>query len=187
MTDFTVHSRNTAPDAARPLLDDAERKFGFVPNVLGVLAEAPVALEAYLNLSRQLGQTAFTPLEQQAILITTAVSNGCEYCVAAHSTVADGLRPKAGVVEALRAGVTVPDPRLEALRRYTALLLRTKGFVSESELERFLQAGYTRAQALEVLVGVAMKVISNYANHLAHTPLDDAFAKRAWRRTDSAA
>ncbi|MGH3432460.1 MAG: hypothetical protein ACRDQB_06455 [Thermocrispum sp.] len=40
--------------------------------------------------------------------------------------------------------------------------------------------GFTRRQVLDVLAGVAMKTLSNYANHLAHTPLDDAFAAQAW-------
>lgn len=184
---FPVHTLHTAPEDSRPLLEAAGKAFGFVPNVLAVLAEAPRALEAYLTLNQLLGKTSLTPLEQQAVLITVAAHNGCSYCVAAHSTVAGGLRPAAGVVEALRAGGPVPDPKLEALRRYTAELMRTKGFVGQAELERFLQAGYTRSQALEVLVGVAMKMISNLANHLADTPLDPQFAGQAWEPGQRAA
>ncbi len=177
---FTVHTTETAPAAARPLLGTAEKAFGFVPNVLGVLAESPAALEAYLSLSSILGKSGLKPGEQQAVLITVSIHNGCAYCTAAHSTVADGLGVPAEVVDALRAGGPVPDDRYEALRRYTAAVLETRGFLADGELERFLGAGFTRANALDVLVGIALKAISNHANHLADTPLVEPFQARGW-------
>ena len=33
---------------------------------------------------------------------------------------------------------------------------------------------------LEVLVGVTMKTLSNYTNHIVDTPLDEQFAAFAW-------
>jgi hypothetical protein len=40
--------------------------------------------------------------------------------------------------------------------------------------------GFIRRHVLGVLTGVAMKTLSNYMNHSAKTPLDDAFASFAW-------
>lgn len=186
MTSFTVHTADSAPAGSRPLVEGAAKAFGFVPNLIGVLAESPAATEAYLTLNRLLGKTTLTQVEQQVVLITTSVRNGCSYCVAAHSVIADGLQAPAGVVDALRVGQPLPDPRLEALRRYVLTLLETRGFVGEEGLSAFLGAGFTRAQALDVLVGVAMKTISNYTNHVADTPLDQQFAGRAWEETVAA-
>jgi len=180
MTRFDVHTQDSAPLAARPLLEGAKQAFGFVPNLIGILAEAPATAEAYLALGKILGKTSLSPVEQQVVLITTSVHNGCSYCVAAHSVVADMLKAPVGVVDALRRGTALPDPKLEALRRYTVTLIRTAGFLEEGDLDQFLAAGYTKAQALEVLVGIAMKTISNYTNHVADTPLDPQFAGRAW-------
>lgn len=46
----------------------------------------------------------------------------------------------------------------------------------------YLDAGYTRQQILEVIVGMSYKVISNYTNHIADTPVDTAFKKFAWEK-----
>ncbi len=85
---FRVHTRDTAPQGARHLLAVAEQKFGFVPNLLGVLAEAPVALEAYLSVDETLSKSRLTPIEREIARIAVSVENRCEYCVAAHSTIA---------------------------------------------------------------------------------------------------
>lgn len=180
MTHFDVHTQDSAPPAARPLLEGTRKAFGFVPNLIGILAEAPATAEAYLTLGKILEKTSFSPVEQQVVLIATSVHNGCSYCVAAHSVVADGLKAPVCVVDALRSDTTLPDAKLEALRQYTVAVIRTRGFLEDGDLDQFLAAGYTKAQALEVLVGIAMKTISNYANHVADTLLDAQFAGRAW-------
>lgn len=116
---FRVHTRDTAPQGARHLLAVAEQKFGFVPNLLGVLAEAPVALEAYLSVDEALSKSRLTPIEREIARIAVSVENRCEYCVAAHSTIATMVKAGAEVVAETRAGGPIRDPRLEALRRFT--------------------------------------------------------------------
>ena len=176
---FPVHTINSAPARSRPMLTDAGSAFGFVPNLLGMLAEAPAALEAYLGVSAAFQKSSLTPAEQQVVLLAVSVMNECQYCVAAHTTIANGARVPAGVVEALRGGQPIADPKLEALRRFTESVVRERGWANEA-LAAFYEAGYSRPQVLEVLVGVTQKTLSNYSNHLAETPLDGAFAKSAW-------
>ena len=90
----------------------------------------------------------------------------------------------ADAVDAIRDG-NIDEPRMEALRDFTNKVVDKRGWVKEGEIEAFLGAGFTLAQVLEVILGVAFKTISNYANHVAETPLDDAFTARAWTpRTD---
>ena len=180
MTDFSIHTTETAPEASRPILEGARKSFGFVPNLLGKLAEAPAALEGYLALTGLVARTSFSPAEQQVVLIAASVENGCEYCVAAHSTIAAMHKVPEDVIAALRANSAIPDPRLEALRQFTATLVEKRGHASDQEVQDFLAAGFTRAQVLEVVLGIAMKTLSNYANHLIDTPVDAAFAPRAW-------
>jgi alkylhydroperoxidase family enzyme len=88
----------------------------------------------------------------------------------------------AEVVQAIRDGRPLADRRLEALRRLTVAIVRSRGWPAATELEAFLNAGYTSAQVLEVVLGVGVKTLSNYTNHLADTPLDSAFAKAAWAK-----
>lgn len=181
MSDFTIHTVESAPEAARPLLQGARSKLGFVPNLYASLAEAPAALKGYLMLSDRLGETSLTPVEQQVLALAVSAENGCGYCVAAHSTIARHMVQVPGaIIDALRAGQAIPDDRLEALRRYAEATVRHRGEVHGKALDAFLAAGFSRQQAIEVVLGVAMKTLSNYANYLFDTPVDTAFKAETW-------
>ncbi len=187
MSEFTIHSTETAPAASRPLLEEARSKFGFVPNLIGLMAEAPATVKAYLALGEALAETSFTPVEQQVIALAVSSENECTYCMAAHSAIARMAGMSEADLEALREGRPMADDRLEVLRRYVTAVIRTRGWPSAEHQATFKTAGYTTAQTLEVLVGVAMKTLSNYVNHLADTPLDSQFAGFAWEPTSSVA
>jgi len=177
---FAIHTIDTAPDGAKQDLSGAQKAFGFVPNLLGVLAEAPIALRAYMYLTDLLGKSSLTPVEQQVMMIAGSLTNECGYCVAAHSTVAGMVRMPAPVLSALRSGGTVPDAKLEALRSFASDVVGTRGRVSDARIQEFLDAGFTRQNVLEVIFGVAMKTLSNYTSHIAETPVDAAFAAQIW-------
>lgn len=180
MTEFTLHTIETAPEASRPLLEAVKKKWGAVPNLQAILAEAPAALEGYSALWSVFDTTSFTPAERQVVYLTANFENVCRYCMAGHSVLGKmaGLAPEA--ITALRDGAPLADARLEALRRFTTSVVRNRGFVSEADLEAFYAAGYGRSQVLEVVLGVAVKTISNYANHIAETPLDPFMKDTVW-------
>lgn len=161
-------------------MEAVAKKFGFLPNLIRELAGAPAAVKAYVTLNGLLDETSLTSVERQIVLATTSVENGCEYCVAAHTA---GLK-MAGLaghqIEAIREQRPLADRRLEALRTFTANVVNKRGWIDNADLDAFLQAGYTKEQVLEVLVGVAMKTLSNYANHIAQTPLDKELQAFAW-------
>lgn len=180
MPTFPVHTRESAPEASRPLLDTAAQTFGMVPNLMGVLATAPAALGSYLSVTGELEGSSLTPVEQQVVLIATSAENRCEYCVSVHSTVANMVKMPAEALEALRAGRDPEDARLGALAGFTRHVVEERGWVDMAELEAFLSAGFSEQQVLEVVTGVALKTISNYTNHIAGTPLDGAFESQRW-------
>ncbi len=180
MSIFSIHGEQTAPEASRPILEGAKAKYGFLPNLLGGLAESPAALEALVTLSDIFDKSSLTPAERQVVILTTSAENRCEYCVAAHSTVAAMLKVPGDVIEALRDGRPINDERLEALRNFTETVVRKRGWADEDDVQAFLAAGFDRAQVLDVVLGVAFKTLLNYANHLIETPVDAAFAPRAW-------
>jgi len=185
MTEFTIHTAQTAPERARPILEGAEKALGFVPNLYGVLAESPAALEAYTTLSKIFETSSFDATERQIVYLTTNFENGCNYCMAAHSFLADMQKIDPEVTAALRDGRPIADPKLNALSQFTAQVHRNRGWVSDADTEAFLNAGYTTAHVIEVLLGVAHKTLSNYVNHLAKTPVDDAFAGKAWTKPEA--
>ena len=180
MSILSIHSPETAPEASRRFLEATKKRFGFSPNIAGALAESPAALEGYLTLARLFAGTSFSPVERQIVLIAASVVNGCAYCVAAHSTMAAGERVAEDVIAALRDGEPIADARLEALRRFVEILVESRGWASDRQVQSFIAAGFSRQQVVEVLLGITQKTLSNYVNHLADTPLDDAFAPRQW-------
>ena len=181
MNKFIFHSAESAPGKSRNLLGSIEAKMGFVPNLYAGLASSPATLEAYLQLSEQLAKTSFSPAEQQVLALTVSVTNGCEFCVAAHSSIARNMVKLDGrIVDALRDGTKLPDVRLEALSSFTRKIVNQRGLVDDSDVELFLQAGFSRAQVLEVILGVALKTLANYANHLLESPTNTQFAAESW-------
>lgn len=187
MTQYALHTIETAPASSARKLEQVQRKLGFIPNLYAVLAEAPAALESYLTLGVLFDKTSLSPTEQQIVLLAASRTNHCEYCMAAHTVVARMQSVPEGVIEALRSGGPIADAKLEALRTFSVAVVRKRGELEREDLEAFLNAGYSRAQLLEVLVGVAMKTLSNYTNHIAATPLDNAFASAAWSDKPSCA
>jgi uncharacterized peroxidase-related enzyme len=181
MPTFPVHTPRSAPAASRPLLEQARERFGFVPNVLGALAASPAALQAYLAIGEALEGSGLTPVEQQVILLTVSFENECGYCMSAHSTVAGVQGAPLELIDALRDGEPLADRRLEALRTFTGEVVAKRGWVHEADIEAFLDGGYTEADVMTILAGVAMKTLSNYANHVVNTPVDSAFRAQAWQ------
>ncbi len=179
MPKYTLHTKDTAPAASQPVIDAVQAKYGMLPNMLAGLAEAPNVLKGYLDISSNIADGTLSPTEQEIVQITTSRINGCHYCVAAHSTIADMKKLPPDVIEALRNDTTIANAKLEALRLFAKAMVREQGWVRPADLAAFFAAGYTKAQSLEVILSIAMKVISNYANHIMDTPVDQAFQKRS--------
>ncbi|WP_341326671.1 carboxymuconolactone decarboxylase family protein [Methylotuvimicrobium sp. KM2] len=182
MSHFKIHSIQTAPAIAQPLLEGSLKKYGFIPNLHGGLAEAPAALKAYIELTALFDQTSLSPTERQVVLLIASAENQCTYCVAAHSMIAKQMvKTDPAIVDAIRNLQPLPDSKLEALASFTRTVVKNRGFVSGKALDDFIAAGYSRAQVLEVVLGVTFKTLSNYSNHIIETPLDAAFEAEAWQ------
>lgn len=169
------------PPPAGELLASARGKFGFVPNLLGAMANAPALLGGYLALADAFDKTSLSATERQIVLLATSFENCCEYCMAAHSAVAGMLMVDPDVIASLRDDRPLVEPRLQALRDFAAEMVRTRGWPPSEVTTRFLAVGYSPAQALEVVLGIGLKTLSNYCNHLAATPVDPAFEPARWR------
>lgn len=182
MSDFTIHNEHSAPPAARPLLEKSRKNFGMVPNLYGVMAESPPVLEAYQVLGMLFRSTSLSTTEQHVVWLTINFENNCHYCVPAHTASAKMDDVPEAVINALRDGNPLPEPKLEALRRFTVAVVNKRGLVSQDDLSAFADAGFNRQQVLEVILGVTHKVLSNYTNHIADTPLDEPFKQYAWEK-----
>ncbi|MEM7436104.1 MAG: carboxymuconolactone decarboxylase family protein [Myxococcota bacterium] len=179
--DLRKRTPEDAEQAARELLEAARGTLGFVPNLYGLMADVPDVLSAYVSGSEAFRQkSGFDPVEQETIFLTISKANDCDYCIAAHSMVADKASGvPADVLAALRSGTELPDPKLNSLANFTRTMVQQRGAPSPEDARDFRNAGYTAKHALGVVLAIGMKTLSNYVNHLAATPIDDAFASYA--------
>lgn len=178
--DFKLHDTVTAPSASAEILGAVEKGWGFVPNLHRVLAESPVALEAYQALWAAAERTSLSAIERNIVYLAIIFENQCRYCMAGHSNLSRMAKVDEQAILAIRAGQPIADPKLEALRHFAALVTRNRGMISDSEIQLLKAAGYTNETILDVLVLGATKLISNYANHMAETPLDPFMKGAEW-------
>ena len=160
MRKFTLHTVETAPAGSKEILEGAQKKMGTIPALYSVLAESPEITKAYAQLHELFANTSFDAEELTVVWQTINVEHECHYCVPAHTAIAHSMSVDPALTEALR----------------------NRGNVPQTEIEAFYAAGYAQKQVLEVVLGLSQKVISNYVNHVAHTDVDDMFAKFAWKK-----
>jgi uncharacterized peroxidase-related enzyme len=172
----------TAEPRAKTALEAAQKSLGFVPNMYANMANAPGMLETYLGGQKLFrNESGFTPAEQEVVFLTISRENGCGYCMAAHSMIGEKLsKVPAPVLDALRRRADLPDSKLQALAKFTRIMLESRGRPSRGELQAFLAVGYSERQVLEIIFAIAVKTLSNYTNHVFHTDVDPAFAGHRW-------
>lgn len=185
MTDFPSHDLETAPEASKPLLENSQKAFGRLPGLHKVMAESPQALEGYQVLHRLFTETAFDADEMTVVWQTINVEHECHYCVPAHTGIAKRMKVSDDITNALRDETPLPSAKLEALRTFTLQMLRERGNVTEAQMQTFFDAGYGHRAVLDIILGLAQKVMSNYTNHVAETPLDEPVKPFAWKRSDT--
>ena len=179
---FEIFDETTAPEPAREMLKKAKADFGMIPNLEGVMANAPALLSAYVESWTGFETTSLSPIEQQVVYMTTNFENNCEYCVPWHTKLSQFAKMPKEEIQNLREGRALADPKLNALHKFTKAVVRTRGSIAPADLEAFQMAGYSIQQSLEVILGVAIKVMSNYTNALAQTPLDKTVQNLAWNK-----
>nr|WP_317199387.1 carboxymuconolactone decarboxylase family protein [uncultured Psychrobacter sp.] len=184
MTDFTLHNKETAPADSQELLNVSINAFGMISNLHAVMAEAPGLLEGYQRLHQLFLDSSFNDEETTVVWQTINVEHACHYCVPAHTGIAKSMKVDDAITDALRDETPLPTPKLEALRDFTLSVVRDRGNVDDAAVQAFLDAGFTKRQVLEVVLGAAQKVMSNYTNHLANTPVDKPFEKFEWHKAD---
>ncbi|MDP3906738.1 carboxymuconolactone decarboxylase family protein [Novosphingobium sp.] len=173
----------TDPDpAVSAPLQAVREAMGMVPNMYAAMVNLPALLDAYSHGYQKFrAEAGFTPVEQEVVFLAISRFNGCHYCVAAHSFVADMMsKVPTEITDAIRDGRPIADARLEALRTFAHAMTESRGNPTPAQAGAFLAAGYSEQHILAIILAISVKVISNYANHIFHTELDPGFADRAW-------
>ena len=182
MTTLKVHNIETAPKESKDLLEKSQKDYAMIPGLHGVLAESPGLFEAYKTIHELFVNSSFNNEELTVVWQTINVEHACHYCVPAHTAIAKMMKVDNAITEALRNEAPLENPKLEALRTMTLSILRNRGHVTQNELNTFYATGYKERHVLDIILGLSQKIISNYTNHIANTPVDEAFKTFAWSK-----
>lgn len=167
-----------ADDTQRTILTKAKEQVGFLPNMYTNMVNVPAFLDTYLHgygLFRE--QSDLTSAEQEVVFLAISQDNGCNYCTAAHSTLAakySGVSKD--VLEAIRSGATISDVKLAAIYAMAKEVNSSRGRPDTDIVNSFLQTGYSEKHLLAITLAVSVKVLSNYSNHMFDAELYDTFS-----------
>ncbi|HEX3716029.1 MAG TPA: hypothetical protein VHV09_24775 [Trebonia sp.] len=173
MKTFTEYTLESAPPASRRAMTAVAGKQGYLPAAVGLLAESPETLDGFLRLTAIFDGCTLDALARETVIMTVAVRNGCHLCVAMHSARLAALGAGPALTEALRSAQGLPDARLEAVRTFALQVLETAGDVGDPALAEFLGHGFTRRNALEIVLGIGTYTLSTLANRLTGAPVDE--------------
>jgi uncharacterized peroxidase-related enzyme len=170
---ITLQTLETAPEGSRPFVEKAIANNGFLPNLIGVLANSPQALETYMTVSGINAKTSLTLAEREVVQIAAARIHGCDFCVAGHTAVAlKKAQLPVEQVRALQQGGATGDAKLDAVHAFAKAVIAHRGAVADGELRTFQEAGYNQQQALEVVLGISLATLCNFANSLAGSAIN---------------
>jgi alkylhydroperoxidase family enzyme len=183
MSNFTLHTKESAPAEAKALLDKSQSAFGMIPNLHAVMAQSPQLLDGYQVLHGLAQKTAFNAEELTVVWQSINVEHACHYCVPAHTGIAHAMKVSEDVIENVRNETPFANAKLNVLRDTTLEILRERGHLSSAQKDAFFAAGYSNQHLLDIVLILSQKVMSNYVNHLADTPVDEPFQAFAWERS----
>lgn len=173
MARLTVNTVDSAPEKAKERIEMVQKANGFVPNLIGVLANSPQALEMYQEVGKMNSRNSLTAEEIEVVQITAAAHNGCDFCVAGHTKIGTKLKMPENVLTALRGRTAIDDnEKYQALAQFTMQLIDNRGKVSDDELAAVKAVGYTDQNILDVVMGVALATLCNYANNIAQNDIN---------------
>ena len=168
----------SATGKAKQLLDAVQSKLGIVPNLTRVLANAPAALEGYLNFSGALAGGVLSAKVREQIALAVAQGNNCDYCLSAHTFIGGKVGLNGKQVTDARQAIGAGD-KDDAILKLALSIVVQKGEVSDAALQNARSAGLTDAEIVETTANVALNIFTNYLNHVAQTVVDFPEVKSA--------
>ena len=179
-TSYPVHTIDSAPAGSRAQLEDVRSSLGMLPNLAAAMAESPTLVRSFFAVREIYKAGTLGARETEVLSLTNAVENGCDWCVAFHSMMATKSGVPAATIAAIRSRGLPADERDRALVTLSRELIRRRGDVPEAVLAEFRSAGFSSAQVLEVILGIAFSTMANYTQHVVHAPLDTMLEAHRW-------
>jgi AhpD family alkylhydroperoxidase len=180
MSRFPEYTIESAPAGSRRFMVATQNHLGYLPAATARWAASPHLLEAFGRVLAIFEDGTLDPVAREVVVMTIATRNGCHVCVAMHTARLTALGASPDVIAALRGAAPLADQCLDAIRVFALRVLDTAGDVGDDALTAFLTSGYTRQQALEVVLGIGTYTMSTLANRLTDASLDDQLSAFAW-------
>jgi AhpD family alkylhydroperoxidase len=185
MSTYPIHTVATAPEKSQPVLEALKQSFGLIPNLAATMAESPVLLSGFVGAFQNFHGSSFSPAQRQVLLLSSAVANRCAWAVAFHSALALKEGVAASDVQAIREQRLPEQPELAALTTLTRALLEKRGHLSDRDLSAFREAGFGPERVLEVIAGLAVSIMANYAGNITRPVVEAPFAAQVWSAADA--
>ncbi|MES2037916.1 MAG: carboxymuconolactone decarboxylase family protein [Pseudomonadota bacterium] len=172
MSRITIPTVEQSPAASQTLLAAVNQQLGMVPNLMKLVGNSPAALEGYLSLSGALAKGSLSAQLRERIALTVAEYNGCEYCLAAHTYLGKNLAKLSDADIAAARSAEAADEKSNAALQFARQVAEQRGRVSDTALANVCAAGFDEAAVIEIVLNVALNVLTNYVNNVAHTDVD---------------
>jgi AhpD family alkylhydroperoxidase len=172
-TRLAVLDVESAPEASREALARQATRVGTVINIFGTMANSPALMNVYDLVESYLAEhSTLDDATRQAIHLTVAAVNDCDYCQAAYTGAAKRAGFTVDETIAIRQGALPDHPRLQALMTLTRQIADNRGYVDEAVWSDALEAGWSEEEILDAYTEVVRTILTNYFNHLVGTELD---------------
>ena len=181
MHQYRTHTLESAPEKSRPALQGLKQAVGLIPNLAATMAKLPTLVNGFVGAFGNFHSGSFSGPQKQVLLLTNAVTNTCAWAVAFHSTLALKEGVDAADVGAIRESRLPKDATFAALSGFTRALIEKRGHVDERDISTFTDAGFGPDQVLEVIAGLAVSVLANYAGNITNPVLEEPFKAQNWK------
>jgi uncharacterized peroxidase-related enzyme len=156
---------------AKELLQAVEAKYGAVPNSFKTMAHAPAGLQGFLDLSAAL-EGGVLPFETRyQIAVAVSEIHGCPYCLSAFTAIGRSRGMKDEPLAMCRI-VRSTDPKIDAILKFAAAVVRERGDVTPEDFQKVKSAGCSDEEVQEIVANVALYTFANYINLVIGTEVD---------------
>lgn len=178
MNRISIPTVEQSPAASKPLLDAVLNQLGVIPNLMKMVGNSPAALEGYLSLNGAVAKGVLELPLRERLALATAEFNGCDYCLAAHSYLGKNLSKLTDTDMLAARGASSTDARSDAALGFARRVLPARGQVTNADLAAVRAAGYGDSEIVEIVVNVALNLLTNYVNNVAQTEVDFPAAEK---------
>ncbi len=181
MHQYRIHTLESAPKKSKPALQGLMQAVGLIPNLAATMAESPTLVNGFVGAFGNFHGGSFSGQQRQVLLLTNAVTNTCAWAVAFHSILALKEGVDADEVGAIRERRLPKNAKFAALSAFSRALIDKRGHVDERDISTFTDAGFGPDQVLEVIAGLAVSVLANYAGNITNPVLEEPFKAQNWK------